>query len=215
MVQVFVQFLEKARSEVRRKYELKTKTVMKNFQMRYVFDRLNQVNDTDKTGLLQVEVRIIGTNKKKLVSTGIRLLKNQFSDKNGFTCKSHPNASRMMGNARRIYREIEDYCFSDKCKTLDDVKYWNKEKPNDGSFISFCRAELRKSDPSDAKIEHHNSLFRRLEDYGNINLFSQISYANIVDFDMYLKRFVKSPPTLYKRHSTLSMNYAFYVFRAN
>jgi hypothetical protein len=65
---------------------------MDNAQLRYVFDRQKQANNNTKTGLLQIEVRMTGTNTRKLISTGIHLYKNQFSDKNGFSCRNHENA---------------------------------------------------------------------------------------------------------------------------
>jgi len=56
---------------------------MNNAQLRYIFDRQKQANNDTKTGLLQIEVRLSGTNIRKLISTGIHLYKNQFSEKNG------------------------------------------------------------------------------------------------------------------------------------
>ncbi|MDR2040764.1 MAG: hypothetical protein LBP98_00400, partial [Tannerella sp.] len=66
---------------------------MNNIQLRFVFDRKKEANNDTKKGLLQIEVRITGTNRRKLISTGVRLHKNQFSGKNGFTCKNHANAA--------------------------------------------------------------------------------------------------------------------------
>ena len=57
---------------------------MDNAQLRYIFDRQKQANNEAKKGLLQIEVRLTGSNKRKLISTGIHLYKNQFSEKNGF-----------------------------------------------------------------------------------------------------------------------------------
>ncbi|MDR0733238.1 MAG: hypothetical protein LBF08_04160 [Dysgonamonadaceae bacterium] len=88
---------------------------MDNVQLRYVFDRLKQANNETKRGLLQIEVRRSGTNVKKLISTGVHLYKNQFSDKNGFTCKNHDNAPAITGKVVRMFRQIEAFALSDKC----------------------------------------------------------------------------------------------------
>lgn len=44
---------------------------------------------------------------------------------------------------------------------------------------------------------------RRLEDFGKIKVFADLTYKNLLDFDEYLRQFIKSAPTLYKRHSLL------------
>jgi len=173
---------------------------MDNTQIRYVFDNKKQASDTKK-GLLTVEVRITGTNKRKTISTGIKLYKNQFSDKNGFTCRNHSNAPAITGKATRIFRQIEAFILSDECKNLDDVKNWNKEHAQTHSVSEFIRDYLRKSNPSLNVVEYHNSFLRRLDDFGKIKVFADCTYQNIEDFDFYLKEFIKSQPTLYKRHS--------------
>ena len=63
---------------------------MENLLIRYVFDRKRKASETKK-GLLQIEVCVINTSVKTYISTGIHIYKNQFSDKNGFTCRNHPN----------------------------------------------------------------------------------------------------------------------------
>jgi site-specific recombinase XerD len=176
---------------------------MDNAQLRFIFDRYKKANNNTKRGLLQIEVRLTGTNIRKLVSTGIHLYKNQFSDKNGFTCKNHDSAPAITGKAARQFRRIEAFVLSEKCKTLDDVQYWNRDDGITTSVIEFMRSELRRNDPSFAVVEYHNSLIRRLEEFGKIRTFDDITYENIVDFDTYLRRSIKSQPTLYKRHSAL------------
>jgi site-specific recombinase XerD len=52
-------------------------------------------------------------------------------------------------------------------------------------------------------IEYHHSLITRLEQFGKIRLFSDFTYENLVDFDSFLRKTIKSQPTLYRRHSAL------------
>jgi site-specific recombinase XerD len=176
---------------------------MHNAQLRFIFDRYKKANNSTAKGVLQIEVRLTGTNIRKLISTGIHLYKNQFSDKNGFTCKNHDNAPAITGKATRQFREMEAFVLSDKCKTLDDVKYWNKEEGATESVTEFIYGELRRNDPSACVLEHHNTLIKRLNEFGKIRTFGDITYENIVDFDAYLRKYIKSQPTLYRRHTTL------------
>lgn len=172
---------------------------MDNLQIRFVFDRKGQANNTQK-GLLQIEVRLQKTTQKVFISTGIHLLKNQFSDKNGFSCKNHDNASLITGKATRIFREIEAFCLSEKCLSINDVKNWNKNESDIHSVIEFMKSELRKRNPTWATIEHHNVLIRRLEEFGKIKTFSDLTYMNISDFDGFLRKKINSSATLNKRH---------------
>ena len=65
------------------------------------------------------------------------------------------------------------------------------------------RKDLTMKKPSDATFEHHNVLIRRLEKFGKIKIFSDLTYENIVLFDAFLRRTINSSATLNKRHSTL------------
>ncbi|MDR2086109.1 MAG: site-specific integrase [Dysgonamonadaceae bacterium] len=175
---------------------------MDNVQLRYVFDRLKQANNDTKKGLLQIEARKSGTNVKKLISTGVHLYKNQFSDRNGFTCKNHDNAPAITGKVTRMFRQIEAFVLSDKCSCLDDIRNWNRNESEIHSVVEFMRDSLRKRNPSAAIMEHHNVLIRQIQEFGRIKVFSDITYENIADFDLFLRRTIHSQPTLYKRHST-------------
>jgi site-specific recombinase XerD len=173
---------------------------MDNAQLRYIFDRQKQANNDTKTGLLQIEVRLTGTNRRKLISTGIHLYKNQFSDKNGFSCRNHENAPAITGKANRIFRKIEAFALSEKCSNLDDVKNWNKDEAATHSVTDFMKEALRKRNPSTAVLEHHNILIRQLEEFGQFRTFADLTYENIADFDLFLRKTITSQPVRYKRH---------------
>jgi site-specific recombinase XerD len=183
---------------------------MDNAQLRYVFDRQKQANNDTRSGLLQIEVRLTGTNRRVLISTGIHLYKNQFSNKNGFTCKNHENAPAITGKAVRIFRQIEAFVLSEKCCNLNEVKNWDKDDSKNHSVVEFMKEALRKRNPSDAILEHHNVLIRQIQEFGRIKVFSDLTYENIADFDLFLRKTIHSQPTLYKRHST----FKFYIVDA-
>jgi site-specific recombinase XerD len=175
---------------------------MENLLIRFVFDRKKQASETKK-GLLQIEVRRLNSSKRVLISTGIRLYKNQFSDKNGFTCKNHDSSVLLNGKARQIFRQIEAFTLSGKCREIEDVKNWDKDESEMYSVVEFMKTQLKNSNPSHATFEHHSALIRQIEHFGKIRTFADITYSNIVDFDSFLKRNnVKENSTLNKRHST-------------
>jgi site-specific recombinase XerD len=174
---------------------------MENLSVRFVFDRKKQASETKK-GLLQIEVRRINSSKRVMISTGIRLHKNQFSDRNGFTCRNHDSAALITGKAHRIFRQIEALALSDKCSSIEHVKNWDNDSAACFSVSEFMREQLRKSNPTVATSEHHSALINQIERFGKIKTFADITYSNIVDFDGFLKQNgVKENSTLNKRHS--------------
>ena len=176
---------------------------MKVILLRYVFDRKRVADSKRKTGLLQIEAREQKTNKCVYISTGIKLYTHQFSDVNGFTCRNHESAIPITRKARSMFNEIEAFVLSERCQELADVKNWDKDETLKSSFIEFMRKELALRNPSDATFEHHSGLIRRLEEFGKIKVFADLTYENIVLFDSFLRRTIQSSATLNKRHSTL------------
>jgi len=184
---------------------------MKDFSMRFVFDRKNETGFRDKekikgkkykeSGLLQIEVRQDGSDKRAWVSTDIRIRPDQFSDKMGFTCKNDDNAKSITGKARERYNKVYAFVESDKCINISYVKYWDKEDISTLSIAEFIKKEMKRNDPSYAVVEYHNSFLKRLEEFGKIRVFSDLTYENIVEFDTHLRKTISSEPTLHKRHS--------------
>jgi len=175
---------------------------MENLLLRFVFDRKNQASETKK-GLLHIEVRRHNSTKRVMISTGIKLYKNQFSDTNGFACRNHNSSSLITGKAHRIFRQVEAFTLSEKCRSIDDVKNWDNDSSARFSVVEFMREELRKSNPTVATSEHHSALINQIERYGKIKTFADITYTNISGFDGFLRSIgVKQNSTLNKRHTT-------------
>ena len=175
---------------------------MEDLSMRYVFDRKHTATQT-KPGLLQIEVRINRTSQKKFISTGVKLYKNQFSERNGFTCINHPNSQIITGKARRVFNNVEAFVNSEQCKTFGDVLKWNTPVSKQHFVIDFIKEFLRIKNASLNVIEYHHSLITRLEEFGKIRMFSDFTYENIVEFDTFLRKTINSQPTLYRRHFAL------------
>ena len=174
---------------------------MENIQLRYIFDRRKTADNNTVKGLLQIEVRITGSNRRKLFSTGIRLFKNQFTPRNGFTCRNHPNAPAITGAAVRMFRRIEAFALSEKCVSLEDVKNWDGEEASGTSVPEFMTDALRRKNPTEAALAHHRTLIRQLAEYGKFKTFADVTYENVAGFDAFLRRTISSQPVLYKRHS--------------
>lgn len=174
---------------------------MDNLSIRYVFDR-KKIATNNKQGLLQIEVRINKSSIKKFISTGIKLYKNQVSPKNGFTCINHPNAQIITGKARNIYNKIEAFAYSKECNSLADMEFWDKSRSATLLLRDFIYEELRKIDASDGIIQQYNSLVVRLDEFGKIKTFADITLNNILELDIFLRKYLNAA-TRYKRHIAL------------
>jgi hypothetical protein len=77
---------------------------------------------------LYIEVRQNKTINRIFINTYIKLKPSEYSDKNGFTCKNHPNAMAITAKAHHIFSEVEEFVLSDNYRALEDVKNWDKDE---------------------------------------------------------------------------------------
>lgn len=176
---------------------------MNNISIRFRFDKRNEASKT-KQGLLHIEVREIGTNDCVLIQTGIRLYKNQISDKMGFTCKNHDLADAITKQAHDIFNEIHQFAISDRCKVLKDVKGW-KSKENKQLLIPFIESEMKLRDMEYNTLKAHVTLVNKLNDFKNIKTFADLTYTNIVAFDKYMRDKKIGNISINKNHSLFNM----------
>lgn len=176
---------------------------MNNISIRFRFDKRNEASKT-KQGLLHIEVREIGTNDCVLIQTGIRLYKNQFSDKMGFTCKNHDLADAITKQAHDIFNEIHQFAISDRCKVLKDVKGW-KSKENKQLLMPFIESEMKLRYMEYNTLKAHVTLVNKLNDFKNIKTFADLTYTNIVAFDKYMRDKKIGNISINKNHSLFNM----------
>lgn len=185
---------------------------MENYTIRFIYDRKNETTfkDGKKRGkeykeeaLVQVEVRQDKTSKRAFVSTHVRVRPDQIQLDNPFKIKNHEKEKVLTRKAMNIMRQVDAFVSSDRCKSISDVKLWDKDERNSmESVIVFIRHEsIRENEgKSLSTFSNLNSLISRIEEFNKIKTFKDITYANILDFDAHLRKTIKSQPTLYKRH---------------
>lgn len=179
---------------------------MDNARIRFIFDKKKIADNTTTKGLLQVEVRIAGSNKAVFISTGVKLYKNQVSIKSISVCKSNvPNNLIIDSTALGVLRKVEKFVLSEKCKNLSDVKNWNKDDSSDELIIPFMREHLRVRSKTlnlgQGTIKQHNVLINKLIKFEKIHTFKDLTYNNIELFDFYMKGEGLSSVSAHKRHS--------------
>lgn len=175
---------------------------MDTLNLRFVFDRKKTANNSDTKGVLEIYAYDTATKKKSYLSTSIELLKSEFSEKSNKIVK-HPNAVSYNGRASRMFRDVEAFALSDKCKSISDLKNWNIKEERTLSVISFIESELKRRNPSMSVYSQNKALINQIESFGKIKTFSDFTYENVLEFNDHLKQNGLAYPTAYKRHSLL------------
>lgn len=183
---------------------------MDSLTIRFVFDRKGitlkepKKESLKKEALIQIEVYDKLSRKKKYISTGEYILRKQYSDvgPGGLSIVQHPNAAAIKARIDKIYYKVQAFIYSDKCQSLNDVDNWDKEDDSlTMSVKDFILEDMRAKKASLSAVEHANSFFARYDEFGKINTFKDITYANIEDLDAHLRKTITSQPVLYKRHN--------------
>lgn len=184
---------------------------METLKIKLVFDRKKVANTSDKQGVIEVYIYDSVTKKKVYISTSIEVSRNQFKQGKGERGKivQHTNQISLNGKLNKLFREIEAFALSDKCQSIEDVKNWNVKTEDTMSVISFMEAELKRKSPAYQTMVQHNTLIKRLKQFGEIKTFKDFTYENIVAFDDFLKsegedREALGDVTARKRHSMLN-----------
>lgn len=184
---------------------------MDKLKFKLVYDRKKTAVSANKLGLIEVYVYDAVSRKKTYVSTGVEVTPSQFSAPKGEVAQivKHPNKVALNKHIEKIRSEIEAFAVSSSCQSIEDVKNWNaKPEGNGNTFIDFVETELERRNPPYQSLVQHRTLIKRLNQFGRIKTFEDLTYANVVDFYSFLQeggedRGKLSNATLRKRHSML------------
>ena len=159
---------------------------MNKVVLSYVFDRKGITkSNPKKEALIQIKVYDPVTRKRKYISTGEYILKSQFSDvgSGGLSIIKHPNAAAIKSRIDAQFSKIQAYVYSDRCEAWEDVDKWDKEDDlSTTNVIDFIKADLKRRDVSYSVMEYNKSFITRLEEFGKIKTFADLTYSNIEDF---------------------------------
>lgn len=178
---------------------------MDNVIVSFVFD-LRGVTKENPKKEAPIHIRVWDpiTRKRKHIHTNEFILKSQYSNvgAGGLSVIKHPNAAIIKARIDKIFTKVQAFVYSDKCQSLNDVDNWDKENNSlTMSVKDFILDDMRAKKASLSAVEHANSFFARYEEFGKINTFKDITYANIEDLDTHLRKTITSQPVLYKRHN--------------
>ena len=137
-----------------------------------------------------VEVRISYDYKQKYISTGIMLYPNQW--KNGRIVNSldmlqiSQTLDKLLTDIRQV---ILDMIQEGNIDIQTIPERLEAKRQRQMGFLDFCnqRAEVRKYGKTADSQERYNRFIRLFREWGKINRFEDITEANIIAYDKYLK----------------------------
>ena len=156
---------------------------MKYPTTRFVFDRKNTATRS-KSALVQVE--ILFERKKKYVSTGVKVYKDQWSDKTHII--NTDEASRLNARITAAKGNIDDYInklFESgrafEWESFDRFILTEKEKAQ--TFLGFITKRIaERNDIKESTRKSHKKLVTSLEEFGRIVTFDDLTRPNIADY---------------------------------
>jgi site-specific recombinase XerD len=164
----------------------KLKCVMNRVQIRVVFDR-KKTASTRKRGLVQIEVRF--ENKRKFVSTGIKLYKNQFKTGRIVNIDDADRLNERITNQIKEINDLVDKLDQNKQKfSLDYIDHINDIYIG-GSFIEFMEKRISERPTRITTQKQHRKVLNFLKNECTLlTYFSDLTYQNITRLDEYLKK---------------------------
>ena len=156
---------------------------MKYPTTRFVFDRKNTA--TKKVAaLIQVEVLLSG--KKKYVTTGVKVYKDQWNDK--LHVYNNDEADTLNARITLVKKSIDEY-IQGIAKNGDDwdwdafTRFISSPVRRTDSFIGYIKKRIEeRTDMRQSTKKSHRKIISSLTEYGRIISFNELTRANIVDY---------------------------------
>lgn len=171
---------------------------------RFVFDRKHTATE-QKKALIQIEVLLKG--RKKYVSTGVKVFKNQFNKK-ALVCNTFEmNAlnDRLKAAKGRIDSFITGLMQVGDAFTFEKLeKFLTAENAKEASFIDYVAKRIdERTDIRETTRKSQRKVVGSLVDFGKICEFSDLTRSNILDYDEFLHGRGIAQPTVHSYHKTL------------
>lgn len=172
---------------------------------RLVFDRKHLADNIKTKGLIQIEVLLQG--KRKFFSTGVKVLKNQYSTKVGVcNCFEMQTLNqRVAAVKQRIDEYINRLIENGVPFDFDELdRYMKQSDEGTKKFIDFVADRIEnRQDIAETTRKTHRKLRYVLERFGRIIFFNDLTKQNIMLFDDFLHRTGNRQTTIYTYHKLM------------
>lgn len=162
------------------------KTARKYPSTRIIYDRRHT---SSKDEPATVEIEILHQGKRKWISTGVRVLPNEWKDENGVIYRT--DAFDLNTKIQKLHININDYIHGlikkDQEFSWESFESFLAVKNDNASFIEFIELTNKtKTDIKKITAKNHLRLLNSLKLYGKIKYFSDITPNNIIAWDKWL-----------------------------
>lgn len=177
---------------------------MKYPTTRIIYDRKKQANKTKK-GLVQIE--ILFERRRKYISTGVKVFPENWKEKTMVTGRL--DSIELNEKINSILNNINTYineCIKGKHEFSFDAldKFLDVSSGSD-SFLDFVEKRIYERKMRDSTRKQHLVMFRKLQDFGVISLFSDLTVKNIKLFDDYVRKTISNQSSIYSVHKRLKV----------
>lgn len=155
---------------------------------------------------LSVEIRLTINRKVKYVSTGVRVKVKEWHE--GYVINRFDSAvlNERVSVVRRAIEELVNDSIADHT-TLDlsKLKLISNIETDENSFIAFVEERAQKRAVRESTRGRYSVFMNKLRNYGKIKSFSDLTVANVKDFDEWLHSFKIGQGTIYNYHKSLKL----------
>ena len=180
-------------SEVEPKKKKKEERTMNNYTTAVIFDRKKKANK-DTEGLL--EIRISANRKSYYISTGVRVLPKQWAGMVLHRADAETLNDRIGSMVRKVSEEVTR-CIGDGREIdvtaikekLFEVKNPRTTEPD--VLLNWIDAQIAALNVKDGTRQHFRVMQKRLEAFGRIRQWEDLTIENIYEWDAWLHKLPK------------------------
>lgn len=174
--------------------------------IRLIFDRKNTANNNTKA---IVQIEILYNRKRKYISTGVKVFKNQWSIKSSSVI-NHADADELNQLINISVTNIRKYflLLKEKNETFSFEKFdlfLSNMAGNENSFLDFMRERIYNRNLKASTIKHHLSTLKKLESFGHIQSFVDLTVNNIRSFDDFIRQTLTHQVSIHGVHKRLKV----------
>ena len=165
-----------------------------DYSVTIIFDRRNTATNS-KNGC--VEISAYHKGKKKRISTGVNVKKNEW--KNGMVV-NRLDAPKLNAQIQKKYQEV--------CELLNEssgeLQIINRATMGELSFCDWLDKEItERTDITEGTRKHHRGMAKRIRESRIFSSFKDLTLPNIILFDDMLKRRLTNPESVRNYHKRL------------
>lgn len=144
-----------------------------------------------------VEIRVTHNRQSWYVNTGVRVMKAEFKD--GEVCR-RDDAKELNGMIRGMAARVVDIVgrMIASGETVDGPAIRRRlmsadEAGEADGFIAWCEDQLDGMGLAEGSVKHYRTLLSRLEQWGRMSAWNQLTVENVLAFDCWLHATLKKP----------------------